>query len=431
MKVRCLFFGVLVAFCSVSAVALEVGTAVAQITPDVTAFKVPLAGYGARLGRPATGVRDALHAKVLYLRDGDQCLAIITCDLRSSTPEFKGQIVEKLSTPGLGLENVMIAASHTHAGPSMYPEKFWQFQFGSYDPEIVAVMTTAIAQAIEAAVAAAVPARVGYAVTRAEGFTRNRRWEETSEDHYPIEAPPLTDPRLVVMRIDDLSGEYLAVVIHFAAHPTIMGAKNMHLSAEWPGVLQQEIEQKYPGCTAYFLNGALGDQAPAGATGTDEYERMENYGRRLAALAADILPEIEMKSDLPIGYVRTTPDLPLLLFSEEAQNKYGKLHDAAREALPTKAEIQAFRIGPLLLTGLPGEPILAVGWAIERHIHRNDIELPLVIGLANDYVGYIVDEKEYARGGYEVESRSFYGPGLGNFFVEQAGHASRMLFQDN
>ena len=26
-----------------------------------------------------------------------------------------------------------MAASHTHDGPPMYPEKFWQLQFGGYE----------------------------------------------------------------------------------------------------------------------------------------------------------------------------------------------------------------------------------------------------------------------------------------------------------
>src|SRR5438552_18869868 len=75
--------------------ALEVGVASADITPDVKAHKVPLAGYGARKGQPATGVHDPLHAKVLLLRDGSKVMALVTCDLRSVTPQLKLQILQK------------------------------------------------------------------------------------------------------------------------------------------------------------------------------------------------------------------------------------------------------------------------------------------------------------------------------------------------
>ena len=51
----------------------------------------------------------------------------------------------------------------------------------------------------------------------------------------------------------------------------------------------------------------------------------------------------------------------------------------------------------------------------------------VVIGLANDYIGYIVNEKEFAHGGYEVESRSYYGHGLGTFVAQRAGDIARSL----
>ena len=51
----------------------------------------------------------------------------------------------------------------------------------------------------------------------------------------------------------------------------------------------------------------------------------------------------------------------------------------------------------------------------------------LTIGLANDYLGYIVNEKEYPHGGYEVDERSYYGPGLGSLLAAKAGEAARKL----
>ena len=46
------------------------------------------------------------------------------------------------------------------------------------------------------------------------------------------------------------------------------------------------------------------------------------------------------------------------------------------------------------------------------------------LGLTNDYIGYLVNEQEYAHGGYEVDARSYYGPGLGTFIAESAGRAA-------
>jgi len=398
--------------------ALEIGTGIADITPDTNAFKVPMAGYGSRLGRPAKGVHDPLHAKVLYLTDGVQCMAVITVDLRSSTPEFKGQIVSKTADLGLTQGNVFIAASHTHDGPSMYPEKFWQMQFGKYDPAIVDIMTSAIAKAVHEAAASTQPARMGYASVLAEGLTRNRRWGYDTEKREAAGESPVVEPRLTVIRFDSLGGDCLAMAVHFAAHPTILDADNMLLSAEWPGVLQRELEQKFSGCTALYLNGAEGDQSPVADAGADDFERMENYGKILAARVAELAVTIETKLDIPIGFAYDTPDLPPLTFPEGAERKYRAYANAAQEALPKQAPLQVLRIGPIALAGLPGEPIMEVGHAVENKLKEMGSEHPLAVGLANDYIGYIVNEKEYAHGGYEVESRSYYGPGLGAFMAE-------------
>src|SRR5882762_2092036 len=80
-----------------SAKALEVGAASSDITPDVTGHKVPMAGYGARKGKPSVGVHDPLHAKVLFFRDGKKSMALVTCDLRSVTPQLKQQALQKAS----------------------------------------------------------------------------------------------------------------------------------------------------------------------------------------------------------------------------------------------------------------------------------------------------------------------------------------------
>jgi hypothetical protein len=400
---------------------LEAGAGAADITPDVQAFRVPMAGYGARMGRPATGVHDPLHAKILFLREGAVQMALITCDLRSITSEFKNQVVEKSSSMGFTADNVFMAASHTHDGPSMYPERFWQLQFGVYDPKIVEAMSTAVAEALKEAVRTATPAKLGFGEARAEGFTRNRRWGYDTAARETAGEKPAVEPVGWVLRVDSMEGDVRAVLVNFASHPTILPAKNMLLSAEWPGVLQQEIEKAFPGAVALFTNGAQGDQSPQDAQGADDFERMTDYGTRVAGIAAEVARGIETRADVPIGFRGTRPELPALQFPESAGKKFAAYLDAAREGLPRNAEIQVFRIGATALVGLPGEPILAVGQAVRASVIEQGFEGAVVIGLANDYIGYLVNETEYAHGGYEVESRSYYGPGLGTFLAEQAG----------
>jgi hypothetical protein len=68
-----------------------------------------------------------------------------------------------------------------------------------------------------------------------------------------------------------------------------------------------------------------------------------------------------------------------------------------------------------------------VGLDTQKQVAAAEFKNVLTIGLANDYLGYILNEKEYLHGGYEVDDRSFYGPGLGSLLAAKAGEAARKL----
>jgi hypothetical protein len=179
---------------------------------------------------------------------------------------------------------------------------------------------------------------------------------------------------------------------------------------------------------ALYCNGAEGDQSPDGAKGADEFERVKDYGTRLARRAQAVAQGIATQPDQPIGIVRLTPDLPPIVFSPAAQNgPYKAYEPLAHAALPKQAEIQVLRIGDTALAGLPGEPICEVGLETQKQVAAAGFKNVLTIGLANDYLGYIVNEKEYPHGGYEVDERSYYGPGLGRLLATKAGEAARNL----
>ena len=412
---------------SSAAMALDVGVGTADITPDVKAFRVPMAGYGARLGRPATGVHDPLEAKVLFLREGAEVSVLVCCDLRSITPEFKQGVAERCADLKLDANHLFLAASHTHDGPSMYPEKFWQMQFGKYDPAIIGPMAAAVAGAIHDAAKNAAPAKLGFGEADATGFVHNRRWGYDNDARKAAGETPLTEPVVWMLRVDGMDGACRAVLVNFACHPTILDADNMLLSAEWPGVMRRELEKLMPGAKALFTNGGEGDQSPDGATGESAFMKMEDYGTRLARLIAEKAKTIQTKPGLSAHCTRALAELPPLSFPESAKGKIAKMAEAATAALPRKAEIQMLRIGPAALLGLPGEPILAVAQAVRQAVQAAGIERAVPVGLANDYIGYIVNEKEYAHGGYEVESRSYYGPRLGAFMTEQAGALAKTV----
>jgi neutral ceramidase len=411
-----------------AAQALEAGFATADITPDPAATAVPLAGYGAREGKPATGIHDRLHAKITFLRQGTEVAAIVTTDLRSVTPELKEKILSQAATLGLSPKNILLCASHTHSGPAIFAEAFWQFQFGKHDPAIVDAMATAIANALGEAAASVAPVEVGYAECPAPGFTRNRRWEYDTAAREAAGEQPVIDPLLRVLRFDAPDGSVRGILVNFPTHPTILGAENMQISADWPGVFQRDLEKAFPGSTALYSNGAEGDQAPAGAQGGDDWARVEDFGHRLAEVAGACARGIDTQPTDVLASILQTPELPPITFSEAAQKgPYTMLAEVARQDLPRHATLQIIRVGNTALAGLPGEPIHDVGLAVRTALTDAGLEHPVVIGLANDYIGYLVTAPEYAHGGYEVDQRSYYGPGLGDFLATHMGQAAQAL----
>jgi hypothetical protein len=72
-------------------------------------------------------------------------------------------------------------------------------------------------------------------------------------------------------------------------------------------------------------------------------------------------------------------------------------------------EMQAISVGPLTCVGIPGEPLQAIGLALERRLEdvaRSQTVWP--VGYANDQIGYFCTEHQHAEGGYEPTAYPFY-----------------------
>jgi len=79
-----------------------------------------MAGYGDRLLAVSTGVHDPLMAKALILKDNDTGLAIVTMDLIGA-PFKSVDVIKEAIRDKLGIDQVMLLASHTHSGPEGSP----------------------------------------------------------------------------------------------------------------------------------------------------------------------------------------------------------------------------------------------------------------------------------------------------------------------
>ena len=83
---------------------------------------------------------------------------------------------------------------------------------------------------------------------------------------------------------------------------------------------------------------------------------------------------------------------------------------------PAETASGAVRIGDLLIAGVPGEMISELGLRIKKELRRAGVKYPVIGGLADEWISYILTADEYGQSGYE-SSVSFYGPTLGETIV--------------
>jgi hypothetical protein len=380
---------------------LKAAVAAVDITPPIG---VELSGYGYYLGRAATGVHDPLMARALVLEACGERVAIVACDLLGVSHQVAAAtqtlVAEKASVPAHAL---LLACSHTHSGPATVPVR----GCGEQDPAYVASLPQRLAAAVAEAAGALEPAEAGFARGAVPGLGHNR---------VEGDAGPLDDD-LLVMAVRTRDGKPLAIALHATAHAVTQPSSNTLFSADWPGAASRQIEEAGGG-QGLFLAGSCGDVNPTLAhTG-----RGDEAGRRVAEGVAALLPQIEYAHGIEIG--ATSRDVALSLapilaeqleaIAAEARPEAADAGGAARcrlewaealleehrtgatrEALVT--QLQAIRVGEGLLLAHGSELFCEYGQALKARFAPRPT---FVVGYANDFVGYVPDPEDFARGGY-------------------------------
>jgi len=384
---------------------LRAGAARANITPPVGCY---LAGYGdpqtvrpavthddriAYPGprtQPSTGINDDLYAKVLVLDDGATQMALVTLDLIGMDEDLVAQVRAAIQrATDIPAGSVLVAASHTHAGP---------FTAGmAADPDYLGQLRKKIAGAASVATRTMTPATLRFGWGEA-GIGINRR-VVTPEGAFmrPNPAGPV-DRRVGVLRVDTVEGHPLAVLVHYTCHPNVFRHENLQISADYVGAVLGLVEQVYAGSTALFLQGCCGNIRP-NLVGDDgdfrsgsEADR-QRLGRILGAAAIKAAEEATPTS---LARLSVSTRRILLPVAEGHQDK-------AQGRAAVEAEMQGMALGPLLIVTIPGEPFVEIGQRIRQTVG----DPVLVAGYANGDLGYLPTAQAYTEGGYEVAESPF------------------------
>jgi neutral ceramidase len=309
------------------------------------------------------------------------------------------------------------------------------------------------AAAIEAH-AALEPARIGFGAGLLEGASRNRHQDND-----------LIDPQVGVLRVERPdSREIIAILFNYTAHPVILGSDNLLLSGEFPGAAERAVE-KTMGGVAIFTQGACGD-VTINRSG-DPWSEIERIGNLLAEEVVKTAKQIESRSELNKTVIFNVDAklpgrvLPPLAQAEaeltRARTDYenAKNNDATREMLRSmekrlrllegnvtrikavaegkaenpaeiETEVQVFVLGDLFLVAVPGELFVEYALEMRRRIKEETGASMMLIGYANDYLGYIVTPYAIETGGYEA-AVARVDASAGQLIVEAAVGAANIV----
>ena len=422
---------------------LRAGAATSNITPPLGAGIV--GGWGTPT---STFVHDELHTRCLVIDDGTTRIAWAIVDNvsidREVFDEAKRQVRE---ATGLAPERVLMAATHTHSGPSARGAS--AFDVGQPLDEYQMFLARRIADGVRRAMENLEPARIGWGAVDVPQHLFNRRWlvkagaanvspfgEQERALMNPgagnpniVEPAGPTDPQVSFVSVQATNGRPLALLANYSLH-YVGGLPSTHISADYFAMFADRIQQllgadrQDPPFVGIMSNGTSGDVNNIDVKGTPQ--KHPPYGR-MRLVAHDVAEAVfrarqtvqhrewvELKAaqaELPLQVRRPTP--PLIerakqVLARPAGTKpiHAREEEYARRTLsmatwPTEVRVilQAFRIGDLGIATIPFETFAEIGLELKS---LSPIKPMFTIELANGAYGYLPTPRQHALGGYET-----------------------------
>ncbi len=402
------------------------------------------------------GIHTEPTVKVLALTNGISRIAFIRLDTTLSSPTLRSRLIGTLTAAG-ETASVFLHATHSHAAPAriMPPARlgsstgtdFVSLVMDHYDAEVETRMVAAIVEAVNEAFANLKPVSLGLATEEAGDFNSDRRCEND-----PIYGHDFRDTALTVIRIDEVdeSGtpvKPMTALLHYAMHGTVLSSDNTLQSTEAPGALELYASDALA-IPVMYVQGAAGDVSPRGDDfGHSALQSLERQGRAEAKLAqeayARALPgQAEAKGRLEYHERGVLLTREAFGYAKGEFPEWGGIQCAAggngafcgeiksdpadggvfclplEPRKPFKTAMSVMRLGDVLFFSNPGE----LGTGLSRKLVAAAAPLGastvLPVGYSQDHYGYLLEEDDWLRGGYEP-TVSAYGWKFGPYLLAQ------------
>lgn len=377
-----------------------------------------------------------MRASVLVL-EKDIRIALVSCDVLALQRDIIDEVCEKIEEEmAIPYENILIAATHTHHAPTTVSIHGYERddRFCENLKKAIIAATSEAARRLDGGDGI----RMYFGVGREDTVGQNSRlllqdgtiyWVGTREDALKATGP--VDPELPVISFKRSDGRLEALLFDHSTHNigTRIGDAR---SPGFYGLVAQELERDLGG-TVLFLPGSFGSTHNLTLSPSDMIPRI---GKTIE----ETLSESEQIEPSPIISVKDELEYRVRRFNEEAEDeavsKYCKMRLGNPE--PTieifrrmrrllsehqgetrKSWLHLILLGDIALVGVPGELFTELGLQIK---HRSPFRHTYIVGLANDYIGYIPDEQAFDLGGYQVWTglHSLVERGTGESIVAKA-----------
>lgn len=412
LRLVCLFISLFALFEGVVYAQIQAGTASKLFElPD----GVPLAGYSRRGGKPSQGILDPVGVRALVIKDESSSLAIVSADLLIIDQDMYQAVNKLLLEKNAPFQPaLLLAATHTHSGPGAYGSSFLEkISMGHFDVNVFDALVEQIAQTILDAAVALTPIHIGCGVVETEHLIANR-----IHDNGPV------DSGLRVCAVfHDQKTIPEAILVNYSAHPTTLGAWNMQLSGDYPGVVMNELQKFYPQSVNLFLAGSVGDQGPIKEG--ERFESMQRIGKKLAEQTRDLIRRIGTETPNRLKVLEDTLTL------DGARVRVGSVNLPrwlGRTLVGDDAHIVVAVLDHTVFIGVPCDMTYSLGERLQTAARSHDWT-PLIISFANDYIGYCIPEDMYDSGEYEA-TMAFNGPYTGERIVNRLVEMMDQLADD-
>ena len=421
-----------------------------DVTPSTGS---PMAGYMARGREPAIGLLDPLEATLVRLRDprpGGGSVTWVALDALAVDVALARSIAEAVAAASdVAPDDVVVCASHTHAGPSGWLRGIPFAAPEPGDPDMRAQLIRRIGGAAGGLARDELQVRTHLAVGEATGVGTNRTDPGTPSDR-SLGALTMVDDR----------GAAVGLLVDHASHATVLGHDNRRWSADWPGAGRRTLAHSLRGQTPFaegeaerarptavgtpivaFLQGAAGDASPRFVRRGQSPAEVDRIGGLFAAqaLVAVLAADRSEVEDSAVAVRRRSVPVPTRALAdpavlaqrvETAEREWRTVVAAEGSGTPAERIARtrhegALTAAALAVAGLPSSlelPVSVVVVGPDAWLHvpvelfssfaveireASPFRQTRVIGYADGYFGYVADAEAHERQTYEASSSPF------------------------